>query len=59
MSDKVNLITDSITGKTRFRFYEKDRIQKKLSKTSKKLNVPVEVITSVDQIKDNSVRSAI
>lgn len=26
---------------------------------SKKLNVPVEVITSVDQIKDNSVRSAI
>lgn len=59
MSDKVNLITDSITGKTRFRFYEKDRIQRKLSKTAKKLNVPVEVITSVDQIKDNSVRSAI
>lgn len=30
-----------------------------VEETSKKLNVPVEVITSVDQIKDNSVRSAI
>lgn len=32
---------------------------KDVKETSKKLNVPVEVITSVDQIKDNSVRSAI
>lgn len=30
-----------------------------VEETAKKLNVPVEVITSVDQIKDNSVRSAI
>lgn len=30
-----------------------------VEETSKKLNVPVEVITSVDQIKDSSVRSAI
>lgn len=30
-----------------------------VEETSKKLNVPVEVITSVDQIKDNSIRSAI
>lgn len=30
-----------------------------VEETSKKLNVPVEVITSVDQIRDNSVRSAI
>lgn len=30
-----------------------------VEETSKKLNIPVEVITSVDQIKDNSVRSAI
>lgn len=30
-----------------------------VEETSKRLNVPVEVITSVDQIKDNSVRSAI
>lgn len=30
-----------------------------VEETSKKLNVPVEVITSVDQIKDNSVRSSI
>ena len=30
-----------------------------VEETSKKLNVPVEVITSIDQIKDNSVRSAI
>lgn len=30
-----------------------------VEETSKKLNAPVEVITSVDQIKDNSVRSAI
>lgn len=30
-----------------------------VEETSKKLNVPVVVITSVDQIKDNSVRSAI
>lgn len=30
-----------------------------VQETAKKLNVPVEVITSVDQIKDNSVRSAI
>lgn len=32
---------------------------KDVEETSKKLNVPVEVITSVDQIKDSSVRSAI
>lgn len=32
---------------------------KDVKETAKKLNVPVEVITSVDQIKDNSVRSAI
>ena len=30
-----------------------------VEETSKKLNIPVEVITSIDQIKDNSVRSAI
>lgn len=30
-----------------------------VEETAKKLNVPVEVITSVEQIKDNSVRSAI
>ncbi|WP_415954883.1 LPD38 domain-containing protein [Phocaeicola coprophilus] len=36
-----------------------DNVSKNIKETSKKLNVPVEVITSVDQIKDNSVRSAI
>lgn len=30
-----------------------------VEETAKKLNIPVEVITSIDQIKDNSVRSAI
>lgn len=30
-----------------------------VEETSKKLNIPVEFITSIDQIKDNSVRSAI
>lgn len=30
-----------------------------VEETAKRLNIPVEVITSIDQIKDNSVRSAI
>lgn len=30
-----------------------------VEETAKKLNIPLEVITSIDQIKDNSVRSAI
>lgn len=36
-----------------------DNVSKNIKDTSNRLNVPVEVITSVDQIKDNSVRSAI
>lgn len=48
----------------RFRFSEENQDlnnikSEDVEETSKKLNVPVEVITSVDQIKDSSVRSAI
>lgn len=62
MSPKVNLIVDrdSIPDNL-YRVEEKDdaKTSKEVKSVSEKLNVPVEVVTSPDQIKDQSVRKAI
>lgn len=62
MSPKVNLIVDrdSIPDNL-YRVEEKDdaKTSEKVKSVSEKLNVPVEVVTSPDQIKDQSVRKAI
>lgn len=62
MSLKVNLIVDrdSIPDNL-YRVEEKDdaKTSEKVKSVSEKLNVPVEVVTSPDQIKDQSVRKAI
>lgn len=62
MSPKVNLIVDrdSIPDNL-YRVEEKDdaKTSEEVKSVSEKLNVPVEVVTSPDQIKDQSVRKAI
>lgn len=62
MSHKVNLIVDrdSIPDNL-YRVEEKDdaKTSEEVKSVSEKLNVPVEVVTSPDQIKDQSVRKAI
>lgn len=66
MSDKVNLIIDRNDSRMRdgsgmenISADSTEDIKREVEKTAYKLNVPVEVITSTDQIKDESVRKAI
>lgn len=66
MSDKVNLIIDRNDSRMRdgsgmenISADSTEDIKREVEKTSESLNVPVEVITSTDQINDESVRKAI
>lgn len=66
MSDKVNLIIDRNDSRMRdgsgmenISADSTEDIKREVEKTAYKLNVPVEVITSTDQINDESVRKAI
>ena len=66
MSDKVNLIVDRNDSRMRdgsgmenISADSTEDIKREVEKTAYKLNVPVEVITSTDQINDESVRKAI
>lgn len=66
MSDKVNLIIDRNDSRMRdgsgmenISVDSTEDIKREVEKTAYKLNVPVEVITSTDQINDESVRKAI
>ena len=66
MSDKVNLIVDrndsrmrNVQGSVNTSIDLSEDIKREVEKTSESLNVPAEVITSTDQIKDESVRKAI
>lgn len=66
MSEKVNLIIDRNDSRMRdgsgmenISADSTEDIKREVEKTAYKLNVPVEVITSTDQIKDESVRKAI
>lgn len=66
MSDKVNLIVDrndarmrDIQGTGNTSIDLSEGMKREVEKISDSLHVPVEVITSTDQIKDESVRKAI
>ena len=66
MSEKVNLIIDRNDSRMRdgsgmenISADSTEDIKREVEKTAYKLNVPVEVITSTDRIKDESVRKAI
>ena len=66
MSDKVNLIIDRNdsrmrdgSGMNNASSDSTEDIKREVEKTAYKLNVPAEVITSTDQINDESVRKAI
>ena len=66
MSDKVNLIIDRNdsrmrdgSGMNNASSDSTEDMKREVEKTAYKLNVPVEVITSTDRIKDESVRKAI
>lgn len=66
MSDKVNLIVDrndsrmrNVQGSVNTSIDLSENMKREVEKTAESLNIPAEVITSTDQIKDESVRKAI